>query len=56
MSVIKSIVFWLGMILLIVDLATYYTAIKLYFTTLGIVLLAVSLIILIASYFIKSKK
>lgn len=56
MSVIKSVVFWLGMILLIVDLATYYTAITLYFTTLGEVLLVLSLILLIASYFVKSKK
>jgi hypothetical protein len=51
----KNWVFWLGMVLLVVDLLSYWTAIKLYFTTLGIILLIVSIVLLIASQFIKKK-
>lgn len=54
--VIFSIVFWLGMALLIVDLLTYYTQISLYFTTLGVSLLFASIILLVISFFIKMKK
>ena len=51
-----SIVFWAGLLLLVIDLLTYTSQIKIYFTTLGIVLLFVSVILLIVSYFIRGKK
>jgi hypothetical protein len=52
----KFLLFWIGMILLIVDLATYYSAITIYFTTLGEVLLVVALALLIISGLVKNKK
>ncbi len=52
----KRLVFWAGMILLIADLLSYYNQIRLYFTTLGIILLAVSIILLIVSFFMKERK
>lgn len=52
----KNLLFWAGLVLLIVDLLTYYNSIRLYFTTLGQVLLVVALLLLIASGFVKGKK
>ncbi|MDE1848855.1 MAG: hypothetical protein KGH55_02385 [Nanoarchaeota archaeon] len=51
-----NIVFWLGVLILVVDLLTYYTEIAWYFTTLGIVLLFVSVALIVTSYFIRMKK
>lgn len=51
-----SVLFWAGFLLLAVDLLTYATQIKYYFTTLGIVLLFVSAVLLIISYFVRMKK
>jgi len=56
MGTMKFLLFWIGMILLIVDLATYYSAITIYFTTLGEVLLVVALALLIISGLVKNKK
>ena len=49
----KKSVFWLGMVLLVVDLLSYMGEIRAYFTTLGVVLLVVSVVLLIASQFMK---
>ena len=52
----KHILFWAGLVLLIVDLLSYYSSIRLYFSALGQVLLVVALLLLIASGFVKSRK
>ncbi|MBS3084574.1 hypothetical protein J4411_01540 [Candidatus Pacearchaeota archaeon] len=46
-----NLLFWAGLAILVIDLLTYYNHITYYFTTLGIVLLPISIILIIVSYF-----
>lgn len=46
----SSWLFWIGIILLVADLLTYYEDILNYFTTLGIVLLVISILLIIAGW------
>lgn len=52
---IKNIIFWIGILTLIANLATYYSEITTYFTKLGQIGLIVSIVLIIVSYVIKKK-
>ena len=42
--------FWIGFALLVIDLFSYWSEIKLYFTELGITLLFISIILIVLGY------